>query len=189
MSRVAIALALLACFVSSASAQIIYEPVQYQYEAGGTTYYYGGSDPRVHAYAQLPYSTSGTWGRTSGFAFVSGDVRSSRSVSNEPVRVFTDAVGLVNAHLLGFTPDDARNEAYANQPRYFVKRDLLRAAVPQKDGSFVVPAQAQPVRIYKSNGMDVTPPATMPKPLMIIPKDQFIRPIPKPSDKQMAAAQ
>lgn len=186
MSRVAIALALLVCVASSASAQIIYEPVQYQYEAGGTTYYYGGSDPRIHALAQRPFSSSGTWGRVNGFAFAS----STRSVSNEPVRVFTDTTGSINAHQLGATPNDARNEAYANQPRYFVKRDLLRAAVPQADGSFVVPAQALPVRIYKSSGVEVTPaPATMPRPLMIIPKDQLIKPIPTPSDKQMVSAQ
>jgi hypothetical protein len=186
MIRVALALAVFACFVSTASAQIIFEPVQYQYDSNGTMYYYGGSDPYVHAMAHELYSPGGTFGRVNGFAFVSA----TRQVSNEPIRAYTDAMPRINGHLLGFTPDDARNEAYANAPRYFVKRDLLNAAVRQADGTWVVPAQAQPVRVYRASGVEVTPaPATSPKPLLIIPKDQLNKPNPKPSDKHLASAQ
>jgi len=185
MSRLAICLALLV-FVSSASAQIIYTPVQYQYTAGGTMYYYGGSDPRVHQVAQELHSTSGTWGRTHGFAFVSGDVRVHREVDFEPARIFTDALPLRNAADFGFTINDARNEAYANMPRYFVKRDILNAAV-RIDGAWVVSAQAEPIRIYKSNGTLIErAPASMPRPLMIIPKDMLQKS--QSSDKQIAAA-
>jgi hypothetical protein len=160
-------------FASSVSAQIVYEPVEYQYEAGGTLYYYGGSDPAVHQNARLPYNEAGTWGRTEGFAFASGDTRVHREVVSEPERIYTDATRLSNARLLGYTIDDARNEAYANAARYFAKRDLPSMAVP-KNGGWSVPASGmmQVIRVYKSNGQEITPRApTMPQPLLIIPKD------------------
>jgi hypothetical protein len=185
MSRVVICLALLA-IVSSASAQVIYTPVQYQYSAGGTTYYYGGSDPRVHELAAEIHSDSPSYGRTAGFAFVSGDAWVHREVDNEPTRVYTDALPMRNAGDFGFTPNDARNEAYNNLPRYFVKRDLLHAAVAV-DGAWVVPAQAAPIRVYKSNGMSIDRHReTMPQPLMIIPKEMLTPPA--SSDKQLTLA-
>jgi hypothetical protein len=195
-SRVASGVVVLvfASIVSSVSAQIIYEPVQSQYSAGGTTYYYGGSNPLVHVYAAQPNSAGETWGRAHGWAFSASNMLSHREVSGEYERVFTDSYGngLTDAHVAGFTADDARNEAYANQPRYFVKRDLLNAAHRDVDGTWVVPASAEPIRIYKSNGTRIdstSAPASMPRPLMIIPKDQLEKPLrPKPSDKQVATA-
>jgi hypothetical protein len=184
MSRVAVCLALFA-IVSSASAQVIYTPVQYQYSAGGTTYYYGGSDPRVHELAAEIHSDSPSFGRTAGFAFVSGDAWVHREVDREPMRAFTDALPLRNAGDFGFTANDARNEAYMSMPRYFVKRDLLHAAV-LVDGAWIVPAQVTPIRIYKSNGMEIDHArGAMPRPLMIIPKEMLTTP---PSDKQLTMA-
>jgi len=175
MSRLAACVCLLV-FASSASAQIFYEPVEYQYDAGGTTYYYGGSDPAVHEHARRPYSAGGTWGRMNGYAFASGDVRGYREVVSEPARVYTDSVGLVNARLLGFTADDARNEAYANASRYFVKRDVPGMIV-QKDGRWSVPPTSTLVRVFKSSGEEITPrPTSMPRPLLIIPKDALQAP-------------
>jgi hypothetical protein len=186
MPRILLTLSILACFASAASAQIYYEPVTYQYSAGGTTYYYGGHDPAVHAVAAEPVTPGGTWGRINGHAFVGVN----RVVDNEPVRVFNDALRYRNAHNFGFTPADAMNDAYASAPRYFVKRDLLNAAVV-KNGVWTVPAQAHGIRVFKSNGVEVAPPpATMPRPLMIIPKDSLQRPMPMApkSDKQVAVA-
>jgi len=192
MPRVATCVVLLSflALASSAFSQIIYEPVQYQYSANGTLYYYGGSNPYVHKIAREPVSPGGTWGRINGHAFVGAN----RVVDHEPLRVFTDGwgYGLRNAHNVGFTPADAYNDAQANLPRYFVKRDLLNAAV-RRDGAWVVPAQAKPVLVYKSNGELIEPrPATLPRPLLIIPRDALKnppgRPDPKPSDKQMARA-
>jgi hypothetical protein len=186
MFRLALFCLPLFVFISATSAQIIYEPVQYQYSAGGTNYYYGGSDLRVHALAQELHSTSGSWGRVNGFAFVSGDAWTHREVDREPLRVFTDALPLRNAGDYGFTVNDARNEANANMPRYFVKRDLLAAAVAV-DGTWVVPAQAEPIKIYKSNGVMIErPPLSMPRPLMIIPKDALKKS--PASDKQLVSA-
>jgi hypothetical protein len=181
----------IAGFISAGSAQVIYEPVQYQHSAGGTPYYYGGADPRVHAYAAEPCSAAGTWGRSNGWAFHSGNISTYREVASEPLRAYSDCwgYGLRNAHEVGFTAADAMNEAYANVPRHFVKGELLNAAI-RADGSWVVPAQAQPVLIYKSNGTLIErPPATLPRPLMILPKDGLERPLraPRASDKQVAA--
>lgn len=185
MSRVLIC-ALLLVFVSSASAQIFYEPVEYQYDAGGTKYYYGGSDPAVHQYARLPYNSAGTWGRVNGYAFISGDLRVHREVVNEPQRIYTDATRLSNARLLGYTIDDARNEAYANASRYFVKRDVP-ALAQRKDGRWIVPASSGSVRIFKSNGQEITPPpSTMPRPLLIIPREALERR--PPSNNKMVRA-
>src|SRR2546423_699292 len=52
MMRLAAAVVVLVVFVSSTSAQIIYEPVRYQYGSGENVYYYGGSDPAMFRYAK-----------------------------------------------------------------------------------------------------------------------------------------
>jgi hypothetical protein len=189
-----VAIGLLFVLVSSASAQIIYEPVEYQYRAEGTIYYYGGDNPAVHAYAAEPITASHTWGRVHGLAFGSGDLRVHREVTNEPERVFSDSWhrGLQNARLVGYTPDDARNEAMQSLPGYYRKSDLLASAERGYDGVWRVPAHAPTssgtVTVYKSSGQRVdVAPKSMPRPLMIIPKDQLQQPD-RPSDKTVAKA-
>lgn len=108
---------------SVTSAQIIYLPVQYQY-GQQDTYYYGGSDPSIFRQAERDSA-----------------LRARNNVSNEPVRVYSDLLPFRNARVFGFTIDDARNEAYANAPRYFRKRDLLAGAV-NVDGTIYVPPTA-----------------------------------------------
>ena len=69
MSRLIVSFcgALVALASTAASAQVFYEPVQYQYFAGGRAYYYGGHDWRVHARAnQLSHEPG--YGRTNGYA-------------------------------------------------------------------------------------------------------------------------
>lgn len=185
MSRLAIC-AVLLVFASSASSQVFYEPVEYQYDAGGTKYYYGGSNPAIHQHARQPYAPGANWGRTEGFAFVSADTRVHREVVTEPERIFTDATRWTNARILGYTIDDARNEAYANASRHFVKRDVPGMAV-HKDGRWQVPPTSTLVRVFKSSGEEITPKAsTMPKPLLIIPKDALQRP--RTTDNKMVRA-
>ncbi len=202
-------MALVACALvaSEASAQVIYEPVQYQYKAS-QYYYYGGSDPAIHRWAQSPVGGAGRWGRAGGYAFVSGNIRTHRAVVHEPTRAFTDAMPFINAYVYGFTPNDARNEAYFNVPRYFRKGDLLNAAV-LGDGAYVVPSQAMPVRIDRDRDGDAdrdddelrddrrrgATTAPRVRPLMVIPKEQWDRhrkqqPQPKQpqSDKTFAAS-
>jgi hypothetical protein len=157
MSRIVIGVVALFILVSSASAQIIYEPVEYQYRTcSGVTYYYGGSDPAIHAIGGIKLDGH-------------------RDVTT-PYRVYTDATGFIDARLLGYYISDARQEAYENQPRYFTKRDLLASAV-HKDGAWVVPATAPTVHVYKSDGTRLDHgPATEPKPLLIIPRDMLEKP-------------
>lgn len=163
------------CLASAANGQIIYEPVEYQY-GGQNPYYYGGSDPLVHDWALRPWAPGTSWGRGNGFAFRGGGIHTHREVVTERPRVFTDGLPYRNAWIHGFTASDARNEAYARQPRYFRKGDLVRAALPDASGrGWVVP----------SNWGDMPPPGGIIirpmsrnaaekreiRPVLIIPKD------------------
>jgi hypothetical protein len=140
MLRLLSILALISCGISSASAQIIYEPVQYQY-GSDQHYYCGGSDPSVFRMAERYTDGGGQFGRVHGFAWVSANVMTHREVSPEAPRVYADSMPRTNAAIYGYTIDDARNEAYANVPRYFRMRDLLPFAVPDESGALHVPPQ------------------------------------------------
>ncbi len=170
---------------SSASAQVVYEPVQYQYQSGGQSYYYGGSDPRMHWAANAESGLS-SWGRSNGYAFHSARLDTHREVSAEPVRVFADQMPTQNARFFGYSVDDARNQAYANSYTYFRKADLLKTAQRQADGTWSVPAQPPApgtieIRPYKPAAairplMDEKK-AAEPKPILIIPKRLLDKPL------------
>ena len=113
IARVAI---LVGCLAASASAQIVYEPVRYQY-GDGQPYFYAGRDPRIHEAARFPYAPGTTWGRVDGFAFVNDR----RAVTQRFARTFTDAFGVRDARPFGLTISDVANEAAARVPRYFSK--------------------------------------------------------------------
>jgi hypothetical protein len=175
---------------SASQAQIIYEPVQYQYSAGGTTYYYSGCDPRVHEIAAWPTAGAGVnWGRGNGISFRSGNVHTHREVVTERTRTFTDELPYRNAYVFGYDANDAQNEAYARQPTFFRKRDLVRAALPHPSGrGWVVPAcwsEYPPpgeIVIRSSNGVVRKSPATrQARPILIIPKDLLDREMQKPT--------
>jgi len=155
-----------------APAAIIYEPVEYQYQfqyrAGpGPRFYYGGSNPLVfQRMARIGCQEQGALGTHEGCGAY-GMLH--RNQWNTPDFVFTDCIPWTNAALYGFSPSNARDEAYANAPRFFRKADLLAAAVTESDGSLVVPAQAQPVpQIVIKTYDPATHPA--PRPILIIPK-------------------
>src|SRR4051812_6193444 len=97
-----LALSVVALWVSSASAQVIYEPVQYQY-GQHEKYYYGGTDWRVFARAQRD-----------GCQRVYG-----REVFQRPVRIYNDCIANWNAAIFGYTMNDASNDAYQSVPTYF----------------------------------------------------------------------
>lgn len=175
---------------SAASAQVIYEPVQYQYVRGGAMYYYGGSDPQVFGLAEYNaelFNAARTMGK--------GGLTVERVVNVTRTHVYSDLFPYRDAKLMGFTPDDAANEANANLPRYFRKGNLLAAAVPAVSGTYfrmsdilsaghsavwTVPAQAEPRAILPAGGNNgpstapATSPATEPAPIMIIPKGALI---------------
>jgi hypothetical protein len=140
ISFAATLLFLLGVCAASSRAQIIYEPVQYQY-GDQNKFYYGGTDARVFERAAVLSDPGAAWGRVNGNDFASGDVWVHREVSDQPVRVYSDALPTQNASLYGFTATDAANVANASVPRYFRKADVL-AAASGGVGVLIVPARA-----------------------------------------------
>ena len=198
---------------AKASAQIVYEPVRYQYGCGPNVFYYGGSDPDVVRRAMQPMGGAGRWGRTLDYAFVSGDVDVHREVRSEPLRVYTDAMPRRNARLYGFTATDAYNEANANVPNYFVKADAMATAHRDASGAVIVPsipprdqdtgALIQNQEFSRGSMMirpwrgptTTTAPATMTVPasrrgpVFVIPKDMLDRTLNSFKKQQVADAQ
>ena len=165
------ALTLLLVVASSARAQVIYAPVQYQY-TNGITYYYGGNDPSMFGYIEHVKCRNGYPSSVSGHNYTS--LRHTLGQVGEPVYVFSDCLKYRNAAVYGYTVDDAKNEAMANLPLYFTKRDLLEAAVPAGDGTLVVPAAGKPLGMmmkHSTNGAAATQPSEpKPRAIIIIPK-------------------
>jgi hypothetical protein len=106
---------------AQAPAQVIYEPVRYQFDASGNgnVYFYGGTDAAVHARARA-LSRDPRFGYVGGYQFVS----SSRVVSLTRPPVYVDSLPFVDASRFGYTASDAANAAYRNVPTYFRKADL-----------------------------------------------------------------
>ena len=163
----ALAAVLLSVVTSSASAQVFYEPVRYQY-GESLKYYYGGNDPAMFGYAERVACRNG---------YPSSMLNSYTSLHNtlgqigEKKVVLTDCMPMRNAAVFGYDANDARNEAYANVPRYFRKGDLLNAATVAADGSLVVSAQAKPVSMDLARDMRVTKPGELkPRAILILPK-------------------
>ena len=162
---------------SSAMAQVIYEPIRYQYETPrGEMYYYGGVDPRVHQVAGYDQCRGYSYGANL-HNFDGGNSFNQPSPMYDRAPVFTDCVPFSDASRFGYTPADARNEAYANSPTYFRKADLLASAIPTHTGGWVVPANAPvyvPVLRHKGHRYTTirttTSPVTRPGQVIIIPK-------------------
>jgi hypothetical protein len=175
MSRsVAALLVLIVVASSSASAQVFYEPVQYQYWAGGRAYYYGGTDPTVHVRAHANSHDVG-FGRTNGYAFQSHRLDTHREVGTEPARIYSDSTPYWNARVFGASADDAQNAANANSATYFRKADLKYLARVEADGTWTVPASAGvpaagTIEIKPTYRSWTRPVMTEPRPILIIPK-------------------
>ena len=178
---VAVALCLVMFCSSAALAQIIYEPVRYQYETPrGERYYYGGVDGRVHAIAGYGAQCGFHVYATNLHNFDGGNSFGQPSPMYHRPQVFTDCIPLRDASRFGWSPADARNEAYANAPTYFRKADLLATAIPTGEGAYVVPANAPNVYVAPGVTRDAyrhhpatrttTSPATRPGQVIIIPK-------------------
>ena len=189
----ALALCLIPALSSLATAAVIYEPVQYQY-GDNVRYYYGGNSPRVFAQGerlqsfyyqsgivQGPYLSHETSGIGNGY----GDVNNSGGVGylhfgliGQAPYVYSDAIPYVNASVYGYTEVDARNDAYANVPRYFRMADLV--GVRDGAGNVIVPAQGLPrgtIDIHPAH--PTTQPASRPsaQPILIIPKRLLDKPL------------
>ena len=132
---------MVALHASSSHAQVIYEPVRYQY-GPQPCYYYGGSDPRVFDRAER---TRALDLRINRYGLNGRAVIRRNSFGGRFPFVYSDAVPYANASIYGYSATDARNDAYLKVPRYYRMRDLLRAAVPVGRGLYVVPAQTRPI--------------------------------------------
>jgi hypothetical protein len=143
---------------SLAQAQVIFQPVQFQYGSGNDTYYYGGSDPAVFAKAE----------RTAA-------ARQIRGVADTKPQIYSDAIPhQPNAAVYGVTAADARNQAYASVPNYFRKGDLV--GHPQADGSVVVPPTAGGETVIVRPAARALAPTTRPGVIIIIPKAAPVTP-------------
>ena len=168
----------------SASAQVFYEPVQYQFGSGNGIFYYGGHDPRVIDDAK-------TLIRSREYSSVvrSRHVTDQCHVYSDSFHAYEVAEGTYTGYST-LTVNDARNEANQNVPRYFRKKELLNAAVATEDGSWTVPAHAQPVydiKVVKPFGTNMGPVA--PKgTILIVPRKWLEKPA-KRSDPSVAMAQ
>lgn len=168
------------CTVSSSFAQIYYQPVRYQFDqgCGGATYYYGGTNPLVHELASRRCTFRG-YG-TNLHNFDGGNSFGQPSPMSYRTPIYTDCTRtFINVARFGYTPADARNEAYANTPRYFRKADLLNNAIPIGDGTLVVPATGPQASVAPTPIVmrGAALPAVMPKKgqIIIIPKDMLDR--------------
>ncbi|HEX8522618.1 MAG TPA: hypothetical protein VF669_10210 [Tepidisphaeraceae bacterium] len=163
---------LIICVLSApAFAQIYYLPVQYQHTYGNETFYYGGRNPYLHSYGVREAAVETIRSNNGEF--------NHRYAKHAPV--YSDLLPYRDLTDYGYSASDAANEANWNAPRYFRKIDLLRTAIPQTDGSWVVPASAQPVAevvIPRPIFSATRPvPTTKKGEIIIIPKNLLDRPV------------
>ena len=168
----AAAVTLLLVVTASARAQVIYSPVQYQF-SNGMTYYYGGNDPSMLGYIEHVKCRNGYGSAISGHG--ANGLRHTVGQIGEQHYVFSDCLKYRNAAVYGYTESDAKNEAMANLPLYFTKRDLLEAAVPAGDGTLVVPASGKAHKMMMprgsmGGGATTQPSEPKPRAIIIIPK-------------------
>ena len=184
MHRLIAALVVACAIASSASAQIFYEPVRYQY-GGQTPWYYGGSDPEMFRAAEIDHAQA-----RDGYAMVTGNVLTHRAVTYSHPSVYVDALPRGNAAPYGYTPTDARNAAYANAARYFCKRDALRQAAVDADGALHVSPNISCER--PSGTIEIKPyvqPASAPNRVFIFPKGLLDRKLTNDAKPSVASAQ
>ncbi len=176
MSRMLAAVVVIAASLtaSTARAQISYKPVQYQYEAYGKTFYYGGGDARVLDFAarRAFIEKFVRYGRHPFGGVGYGDRARFTPQSSAYTDFFPPYIDAAN---YGFTADDARDEALRNRPRYFRKSDLLRSVEMERARMTVRPAERNTEA--EGRGMiDIRPytakrePATKNARIEIIPK-------------------
>jgi hypothetical protein len=166
----------------SASAQVIYEPIRYQY-GGATPFYYGGNNPDVMRFAHREYVET-----KNGFATAHGNVMTHREVSSLNPHVYVDGLPRTNAAIWGYTVDDVRNAASRNAPNYFRKRDLLDHAVQDASGAWHVPAQTSSTQSGTIEIKPHIPRNVTPAPVFVFPKHLLDRKL-NPDEPKVALAE
>jgi hypothetical protein len=164
MLRLFAALFVACAIMSSASAQIIYEPVRYQY-GGQTPFYYGGSDPEMFRFAHSDYSQA-----HNGFIEAHGNVMTHREVSYRRPHVYVDRLPRADASVWGYTADDARNDAYQNAARYFRMKDIVAQATVDESGAWHVAPQACSDHVGTIEIKPYVKPVATPQKVFIFPK-------------------
>ena len=166
----AFAAALVCVVASSASAQVIYQPVQAQY---GTDmkYYYGGGNADQHAYADRVACRNGFPSATTGNFYSS--LHGTLGQVGENRLILSDCLPYRNAAVYGYREHDAVNEANAAAMQYYRKGDLL--AVPAGDGTLVSSPYAARADHGPAAGedMQMARPASgeiKPRAILILPK-------------------
>jgi hypothetical protein len=167
---------------SLAPAQVIYQPVQYQY-GSREKFYYGGREPAIIAAASTFDQYRAAYERSTRAYNEYG------RLAQSPLYVYSDVLPYNDAGLFGYTAMDAMNDAYANVPRYFRKADLLQSAERQPDGTLTISSRVEPGRVgpgyLPAGSIDIHPyKRTTGGPILIIPK----RLLDKPSDNWLASA-
>ncbi len=187
MFRPVLSALVLSLLPAISSAAIVFEPVQYQYRDAmhdHPAFYYGGANPAAFAAGvihQQRYPIGANPVRDIGFHTtivgpLTNDLLHHGDWGNFPI-TYTDLLPPgMNAFPLGLTPDDARNDAYNNVPRYFRKRDLLNSAILLPNREIAIPPQAPlpgTLQLIPAHGWPTTQPTTQttqPQPILIIPK-------------------
>ena len=127
MKTIYLAAAMAAAWMSSgALAQVIYQPVRYQYGPQQNVYYGGTSRIKAAGGTYVPpglqISPPATAEPVVGAnVYGPGSIPFTTVPNASPmgeVHVFSDVAPYEEVGQYGYTPDDARNEAYANVPLY-----------------------------------------------------------------------
>jgi hypothetical protein len=182
-------------------AAVIFEPVQYQYRDpvhNRPSFFYGGSNPAVIVAGrvqQMRMEMGANPIRNIGFSETYVGSQASNlihhSVGGDICVTYSDLLPAgVNAFVLGLTPDDARNEAYAATPRFFHVRDLMQSAMVMPDGNVVVPPQPMPGTIQMMPMHKAAAPTTQPaaQQIIIIPKGLLDKKLTPPAKAPIASA-
>jgi hypothetical protein len=183
-------------------AAVVFEPVQYQYRDpmhDRPSFFYGGADPAVIIAGRVQQIRSHMGAnpvRNIGFSETYVGSQNSdlihHGVSGDICVTYSDLLPAgVNAFVLGMTPDDARNDAYAATPRFFHVRDLMQSAIMMPDGNVVVPSQPmagtiQMMPAHKRVAAPTTQPAS--QPVIIFPKELLDKKLIPPARTPMASA-
>jgi hypothetical protein len=111
---------------------IIYQGVRYQYGTHGEIFY-GGVNPQFLPTGFPVPNTPATQALANHFGFPNPNYRTNifnGPTGQFPPLIYTDLVPFDEAGHLGFTIDDARNEAYFNMPRYYRATPTAATAAP-----------------------------------------------------------
>jgi hypothetical protein len=186
------------------SAAIVFEPVQYQYRdahCDRPAFYYGGSNPAVFmagVMAQQRYHLGANPIHETALSSplvgpLTDNLLHHGDMGAAPITYSDSLPPGSNAYPYGLTPDDARNDAYSNVPRYFRKRDLMNSAILLPTREVAIPAQAPlpgTLQMLPVHGWPTTQPATQssqPTPILIIPKGLLDKKLnPKPTQQASA---